>query len=312
MSVRKKRRKKAGSARRVEDAIQRQQVLGYAKHRDGGVFLDMLNAAAVVNNMAKMLFTANGLQIKTSGDNIYAIVAFTESPFSDIKAFEEYIYGDVFYIDLDKVRAAVGEGPVEVATYEDHAVITSGGRQAVVKKIASHPTEKTKEPSDHEKLAVKFEVVKEIEPLRSLVKEQVEKGVEKYTIAKFFDRNRQMEIEYKYDAKALLRLLDAIGVMFKRCGFLYYDNFMRILCRREPYVVDYYIFNVDKTGERKDLEDELRKLPVDYVYADDEVVVRINRGLPEDKFRETVETLKKMGFRFNPDTKTWRKRIVNP
>jgi hypothetical protein len=32
------------------------------------------------------------------------------------------------------------------------------------------------------------------------------------------------------------------------------------------------------------------------------------RRLPESQFRATINELKKMGFKFDPDTKTWRKR----
>lgn len=64
-------------------------------------------------------------------------------------------------------------------------------------------------------------------------------------------------------------------------------------------------------GEKKNIEDALRKLPVDYVHEDDEIVVKVGKGkrLPEAKFRETINELKKMGFKFDPDTKTWRKRV---
>lgn len=58
------------------------------------------------------------------------------------------------------------------------------------------------------------------------------------------------------------------------------------------------------------IEDTLRKLPVDYSHDGNEIVVKVGKGkrLPEAKFRETINELKKMGFKFDPDTKTWRKK----
>ncbi|CCC82192.1 hypothetical protein [Thermoproteus tenax] len=69
----------------------------------------------------------------------------------------------------------------------------------------------------------------------------------------------------------------------------------------------------EESGRRarpKDVEEELSKLPVDVSREDDEIVVKVGRGrrLPEDEFRETIAKLKRMGFKFDPDTKTWRKR----
>ncbi|MEL9991045.1 MAG: hypothetical protein QXP98_09390 [Thermoproteus sp.] len=70
----------------------------------------------------------------------------------------------------------------------------------------------------------------------------------------------------------------------------------------------------EEEGRRRprnvDIEGELSKLPVDVTKEDDELVVKVGRGrrLPEDEFRNTISKLKKMGFKFDPDTKTWRKR----
>jgi len=63
--------------------------------------------------------------------------------------------------------------------------------------------------------------------------------------------------------------------------------------------------------KRQDVEERLRKLPVDYTYDEDEVVVKVGKGrrLPEAQFRDTINQLKKMGFKFDPDTKTWRKKV---
>ncbi len=65
-----------------------------------------------------------------------------------------------------------------------------------------------------------------------------------------------------------------------------------------------------RRGRNADLEGELSKLPVDVSREDDELVVKVGKGrrLPEDEFRNTISKLKKMGFKFDPDTKTWRKR----
>ena len=63
-------------------------------------------------------------------------------------------------------------------------------------------------------------------------------------------------------------------------------------------------------GERKkNVEETLRRLPVDFTEEEGEIVVRVGKGkrLPESQFRETINELKKMGFKFDPDTKTWRK-----
>jgi hypothetical protein len=40
------------------------------------------------------------------------------------------------------------------------------------------------------------------------------------------------------------------------------------------------------------------------------IVVKVGKGrrLPKAEFRATINELKKMGFKFDPDTKTWRKR----
>ncbi|AAL64656.1 MAG: hypothetical protein QXK71_00810 [Pyrobaculum sp.] len=64
-------------------------------------------------------------------------------------------------------------------------------------------------------------------------------------------------------------------------------------------------------GERKkNVEETLRRLPVDFTEEEGEIVVRVGKGkrLPESQFRETINELKKMGFKFDPDTKTWRKK----
>jgi hypothetical protein len=49
---------------------------------------------------------------------------------------------------------------------------------------------------------------------------------------------------------------------------------------------------------------------VDYTEKEGEIVVKVGKGrrLPEAEFRATINELKKMGFKFDPDTKTWRKR----
>ncbi len=64
-------------------------------------------------------------------------------------------------------------------------------------------------------------------------------------------------------------------------------------------------------GERKkNVEETLRRLPVDFTEEEGEIVVRVGKGkrLPESQFRETINELKKMGFKFDPNTKTWRKK----
>ena len=63
--------------------------------------------------------------------------------------------------------------------------------------------------------------------------------------------------------------------------------------------------------KRQSVEERLKKLPVEYTYSEDEVVVKVGKGrrLPEDQFRDTINQLKKMGFKFDPDTKTWRKKV---
>jgi len=64
-------------------------------------------------------------------------------------------------------------------------------------------------------------------------------------------------------------------------------------------------------GERKkNVEETLRRLPVDFTEEEGEIVVRVGKGkrLPESQFRETINELKKMGFKFDTDTKTWRKK----
>lgn len=66
-----------------------------------------------------------------------------------------------------------------------------------------------------------------------------------------------------------------------------------------------------RRGRRNvDVEAELSRLPVDVSKEDDEIVVKVGRGrrLPEDEFRDTISKLKRMGFKFDPDTKTWRKK----
>lgn len=62
--------------------------------------------------------------------------------------------------------------------------------------------------------------------------------------------------------------------------------------------------------KRRSVEENLRRLPVDYAEEEGEIVVKVGKGkrLPESQFRETINELKKMGFKFDPDTKTWRKR----
>lgn len=62
--------------------------------------------------------------------------------------------------------------------------------------------------------------------------------------------------------------------------------------------------------KRRNVEENLRRLPVDYAEEEGEIVVKVGKGkrLPESQFRETINELKKMGFKFDPDTKTWRKR----
>jgi hypothetical protein len=64
------------------------------------------------------------------------------------------------------------------------------------------------------------------------------------------------------------------------------------------------------SDKRRSVEENLRRLPVDYTEEEGEIVVKVGRGrgLPESQFRETINELKKMGFKFDPDTKTWRKR----
>jgi len=63
--------------------------------------------------------------------------------------------------------------------------------------------------------------------------------------------------------------------------------------------------------KRQSVEERLKKLPVEYTYDEGEVVVKVGKGrrLPEDQFRDTINQLKKMGFKFDPDTKTWRKKV---
>jgi hypothetical protein len=62
--------------------------------------------------------------------------------------------------------------------------------------------------------------------------------------------------------------------------------------------------------KKQNIEEVLQKLPVDYTEEEGEIVVRVGKGrrLPESQFRATINELKKMGFKFDPDTKTWRKR----
>jgi hypothetical protein len=61
----------------------------------------------------------------------------------------------------------------------------------------------------------------------------------------------------------------------------------------------------------KNIEENLQKLPVEYVVEEGEVVVKVGRGekLPESQFKAVISELKKMGFVFNPDTKLWYRRI---
>ncbi|MEM0468679.1 MAG: hypothetical protein QXT27_05735 [Pyrobaculum sp.] len=65
----------------------------------------------------------------------------------------------------------------------------------------------------------------------------------------------------------------------------------------------------EKKG-RQNIEENLQRLPVDFKKEEDEIVVRVGKGkrLPESEFRETINELKKMGFKFDPNTKTWRKK----
>ncbi|ACB40349.1 hypothetical protein [Pyrobaculum neutrophilum] len=62
--------------------------------------------------------------------------------------------------------------------------------------------------------------------------------------------------------------------------------------------------------KRQNVEDVLRRLPVEYTEEEGEIVVKVGKGrrLPESQFRETITELKKMGFKFDPESKTWRKR----
>jgi hypothetical protein len=62
--------------------------------------------------------------------------------------------------------------------------------------------------------------------------------------------------------------------------------------------------------KKQNIDEVLRKLPVDYTEEEGEIVVKVGKGrrLPEAEFRATINELKKMGFKFDPDTKTWRKR----
>jgi len=62
--------------------------------------------------------------------------------------------------------------------------------------------------------------------------------------------------------------------------------------------------------KKQSIEEVLQKLPVDYTEEEGEIVVKVGKGrrLPEAEFRATINELKKMGFKFDPDTKTWKKR----
>jgi predicted TIM-barrel fold metal-dependent hydrolase len=62
--------------------------------------------------------------------------------------------------------------------------------------------------------------------------------------------------------------------------------------------------------KKQNIEEVLQKLLVDYTAEEGEIVVKVGKGrrLPEAEFRATINELKKMGFKFDPDTKTWRKR----
>jgi hypothetical protein len=59
------------------------------------------------------------------------------------------------------------------------------------------------------------------------------------------------------------------------------------------------------------VEESLRKLPVEYVVEEGEIVVKVGKGekLPESQFKATISELKKMGFVFDSDTKLWRRQI---
>jgi hypothetical protein len=63
--------------------------------------------------------------------------------------------------------------------------------------------------------------------------------------------------------------------------------------------------------EKQNIEENLQKLPVEYVVEEGEIVAKVGKGekLPESQFKATISELKKMGFKYDPDTKTWRKRI---
>ncbi|MEZ0319401.1 MAG: hypothetical protein ABWK05_05350 [Pyrobaculum sp.] len=67
---------------------------------------------------------------------------------------------------------------------------------------------------------------------------------------------------------------------------------------------------MEEKRKRQNVEEVLQKLPVDYTHEGDEIVVKVGKGrrLPESQFRETLNELKKLGFKFDPDTKTWRRR----
>jgi hypothetical protein len=66
-----------------------------------------------------------------------------------------------------------------------------------------------------------------------------------------------------------------------------------------------------QNAEKQNIEENLQKLPVEYVVEEGEVVVKVGKGekLPESQFKATINELKKMGFVFDSETKLWRRRI---
>jgi hypothetical protein len=73
------------------------------------------------------------------------------------------------------------------------------------------------------------------------------------------------------------------------------------MCRR-------HIPHGEKSQKRgQNIEENLQKLPVDYVREEDVIVVRVGKGerLPEPQFKATISELKKLGFEFDPETKLW-------
>jgi len=66
-----------------------------------------------------------------------------------------------------------------------------------------------------------------------------------------------------------------------------------------------------QNAEGQNIEENLQKLPVEYVVEEGEIVVKVGKGekLPESQFKATISELKKMGFAFDSETKLWRRRI---